>query len=87
MLVQAVRIPVLQLGVAVVPRGGPGLLHPWKRERLACRQGTLERVPETPEHPSVPARCLSNTVLIEYAGRETTGQVRRHRETITRYTV
>lgn len=51
MLVQAVRVPVLEVRVALVRHGGAGLLHPWKRESPAFRQGAGESSADPGEHP------------------------------------
>lgn len=65
MFVQTVRIPVLEFFIAPIPGGGLGFLHPWKSEIATFRHRTLERGPETVQHPAglVLSEDISSTSL------------------------
>lgn len=50
MLVQAVGVPVLELGGALDPRGGLWLLHSWNMDSRTFGRDTAETVPESCQH-------------------------------------
>lgn len=50
MLIQAVRVPILELSGALALRGGLRLLHPWNTDSRALGHAAAEAVPESPQH-------------------------------------